>query len=284
MTKVSIKRALLQARAVALVAAALVFTVAFVVAGPEQTPKLVVARSIDFKVTSATSGLSASPNAALLYPGAQRYLRYTSAGSSMGYALAQSLARLPASVSRLPAEGAPLAVPVITKGPGSLTYDTSVHFGFMDQGQHEGFSAGSTTPPLHRAAPRASLTTTLAWGGTASRCWRSVASSAARRRRSAGGCQPVLVRGEFTIGGNAAQPFYPGTSQALDLTITNPFKFAIKVLNVSITVDPRSTKSGCDGTVNLLVTEPLRATLAVPAESTKSLSELNGATRTNGRC
>ena len=69
MTKVSIKRALLQARAVALVAAALVFTVAFVVAGPEQTPKLVVARSIDFKVTSTTSGLSASPNAALLYPG-----------------------------------------------------------------------------------------------------------------------------------------------------------------------------------------------------------------------
>ena len=87
-------------------------------------------------------------------------------------------------------------------------------------------------------------------------------------------CRSVAVRGEFTIGGNTAQLFYPGTSQVLDLSITNPFKFAIKVLNVSITVDPSSTKSGCTGTVNLLVTEPLRATLAVPAESTKSLSQL----------
>jgi hypothetical protein len=163
---------------------------------------------------------------------------------------------------------------MITEAPESLTYDTSAHFGFMDQGQHDGFQCRLDNSAFQPCGPRGISYDHVAlgphcfqvravhgglWSAPTSLCWR---------------CQPVALRGEFTIGGNVGQPFYPGVSQALDLTITNPFKFAITVLNVSITVDPSSTKSGCSGTVNLLVTQPLRATFPVPAGSTKSLSDL----------
>ena len=149
-----------------------------------------------------------------------------------------------------------------------------MHFGFVDQGQHEGYQCRLDKAPFAPCGPEGITYDNVGLGW---HCFGVLAVSGELRSAPTSFCwrrQPVLVRGEFTIGANAAQPFYPGTSQALDLTITNPFKFAIRVLNVSITVDPRSTKSGCDGTVNLLVTEPLRATLAVPAESSKSLSEL----------
>jgi hypothetical protein len=181
---------------------------------------------------------------------------------------------VPAHVSLSPAEGAPLAVPVITKGPGSLTYDTSVHFEFMDQGQHDGFQCRLDNAPFSPCGPKGVTYDNV---GLGRHCFLLTAVHGERRSAPTSFCwrrQPVLVRGEFTIGGNAAHPFYPGTSQALDLTIANPFKFAIKVLNVSITVDSSSTKSGCSGTVNLLVTQPLRATFPVPAGSTKSLSDL----------
>jgi hypothetical protein len=88
-----------------------------------------------------------------------------------------------------------------------------------------------------------------------------------------------MVSGDFTIGGNAPNPFYPGTSERLDLAITNPFKFAIKVLTVSVTVEPVPAKNGvpdpaCPAASNLLVTRPLGTTLDVPALSTNSLSDL----------
>jgi len=274
MTKVSIKTAVLQARAAALVAAALVFAVASVVTGPKQTPKLVLAQSIGFKVAGTISSSSPSQIAALLHHGVRSDLWYASAGSSVGHALAQSPPRLPASVSLSLAEGAPLAVPVITKAPESLTYDTSAHLGYIDQGQHDGFQCRLDNAAF---APCGSEGVTYDHLALGPHCFEVLAVHGGLRSAPTSfcwRCRPVAIRGEFTIGGNTAQLFYPGTSQVLDLSITNPFKVAIKVLSVSITVDPSSTKSGCRGSVNLLVTQPLRATLAVPADSTKSLSQL----------
>ncbi len=54
----------------------------------------------------------------------------------------------------------------------------------------------------------------------------------------------AALAGEFAIGGNATHLFYPGTSQAIDLVITNPFKFAIKVISISVTVGADPTKDG----------------------------------------
>ncbi len=202
-----------------------------------------------------------------------------SGGPSLSNAGAQFSARasvvLSLSVTKEPAP----PVPVITEAPESPTYDTSARFVFIDRGQHDGFQCTLDNAPFVPCGPgdvsyydlglgRHCFEVQAVHGGLRSAptsfCWR---------------CRPVLVRGEFSIGGNAADLFYPGTSQALDLIITNPLKFAIKVLSVSVTVEPVPAKDGrpdpgCPGNVNMLVTEPLRATFPVPAGSTKSLFDL----------
>ena len=103
-------------------------------------------------------------------------------------------------------------------------------------------SAGSTTAPLRPVVPEASVTVASSWESTAFMCWRSKEGTRAPRGGSAGNAGRSWSSGDFTIGGNAPDLFYPGTSEPLDLAITNPFKFAIKVLSVSVTVEPVPAK------------------------------------------
>jgi hypothetical protein len=63
--------------AVALVSAALVFVLVSILTGPVKTPKFVLTSGTGFDITSTISSSSTSQIAALLYPGAQRYLWYT---------------------------------------------------------------------------------------------------------------------------------------------------------------------------------------------------------------
>ncbi len=63
--------------AVALVIAALVFTVASFVTGPAKTPKFLLTSGTGFAITSTISSSPTNQVAALLYPGVQRYLWYT---------------------------------------------------------------------------------------------------------------------------------------------------------------------------------------------------------------
>ncbi len=69
--------AVVLASAVALVIAALVFTVASFVTGPAKTPKFVLTSGTGFAITSTISSSPTSQITALLYPGVQRYLWYT---------------------------------------------------------------------------------------------------------------------------------------------------------------------------------------------------------------
>ncbi len=66
-----------QASAVALVIAALVLAVAFILTSPTKTPKFVLTAGTGFAITSTISSSSTSQTAGLLYPGAQSYLWYT---------------------------------------------------------------------------------------------------------------------------------------------------------------------------------------------------------------
>jgi hypothetical protein len=63
--------------AVALVVAALVFILVSVATYPTKTPKFVLTSGTGFTITSTISSSPRSQIAALLYPGAQRYLWYT---------------------------------------------------------------------------------------------------------------------------------------------------------------------------------------------------------------
>jgi hypothetical protein len=85
----------------------------------------------------------------------------------------------------------------------------------------------------------------------------------------------VTVEGKaFTVSGGTSAALAPGLTRALSLTISNPNDVAISVTALTVTVAPGSSKAGCDGPANLLVTQSnLSASnaLSVPALGQASL-------------
>jgi hypothetical protein len=72
----------------------------------------------------------------------------------------------------------------------------------------------------------------------------------------------------FAISGGFAGTLSPGRSGPLSLTIANPNSVAIVVTSLTVTIQPGSTKAGCDGPTNLQVTQSSLSstnTLTVPA-------------------
>ncbi len=201
-------------------------------------------------------------------------------GASVTDVSAEPAAQAPAVLSVSSTNDVAPPVPVITKAPEALTYDTSAHFEFSDQGQYGSFQCRLDDTPYGPCGPGGVSYFDL---GLGRHCFYVLAVRGDYRsapRAFCWQCRPIRVNGGFTVGGSAPNLFYPGTSQPLDLAITNPFKFAIKVLTVSVTVEPVPTKDGvpdpaCLATSNLLVTRSLGTTVTVPAGSTKSLSDLD---------
>jgi hypothetical protein len=78
----------------------------------------------------------------------------------------------------------------------------------------------------------------------------------------------------FTVSGGTSAALAPGLTRALSLTIANPNDVAISVTALTVTVATGSSKAGCDGPTNLLVTQSnLSASdpLNVPAHGQASL-------------
>jgi hypothetical protein len=59
----------------------------------------------------------------------------------------------------------------------------------------------------------------------------------------------------FTVSGGTSAPLAPGLTRALSLTISNPNDVAISVTALTVTIAAGSSKAGCDGPTNLLVTQ-----------------------------
>jgi hypothetical protein len=77
----------------------------------------------------------------------------------------------------------------------------------------------------------------------------------------------------FTISGNATSTLYPGgAASPIELTFENPNTSPITITDVTVTVTG-TTAAGC-GAGNFQVTQQLTATPVVPANSTKSLTDL----------
>jgi hypothetical protein len=85
------------------------------------------------------------------------------------------------------------------------------------------------------------------------------------------------VRGRsssFTVGGSLTSPLYPGTSEPLDLTFTNPSSSPITIAaggvgsrNIAIT----TSQAGCAGS-NFEVSQGLAASVTIPARQTTPVS------------
>jgi hypothetical protein len=65
---------------------------------------------------------------------------------------------------------------------------------------------------------------------------------------------PATTGQPFTISGGYGGLLYPGKAGALSLRVTNPNGEAILVESIVVTIQPGSTKPGCDGPANLQIT------------------------------
>jgi hypothetical protein len=86
-------------------------------------------------------------------------------------------------------------------------------------------------------------------------------------------CWTVLLNGTFQISGDVTA-LAPGVSQAVNLTIKNPFNFPIQVTDVSIMVNDVTNNAHCSGSTNLRVAQALLVAVTVPAKATRSLQQL----------
>lgn len=95
-------------------------------------------------------------------------------------------------------------------------------------------------------------------------------------------CWTVVLDSGFKVSGETTGVLSPGATSPVNLSIQNPFTFPIKIVEVGTTLGV-TTKRGsadepaCNGTTNFEVSKQLEAVSAaivVPAQSTKSLSEL----------
>jgi hypothetical protein len=168
--------------------------------------------------------------------------------------------------------------PVITGAPDNPTFQANVQFQFTDTEKGVTF----------RCQLDGAAATTCSGGGTeygslaaGNHCFSVVAvDGAGNASDPTSFCWTIAINNTFGISGNAGAAFYPGaTPQPLDLVLSNPFNFDIKVTGIMVTVQAATTKNGnpnpnCDGTQNLKVTRPFNGTVILAKNATTSLSRL----------
>jgi hypothetical protein len=65
----------------------------------------------------------------------------------------------------------------------------------------------------------------------------------------------VVRARQFPIGGDLTTPLYPGGAAPLDLVLTNPHPFDIRVTALRVRVRPDTTNPHCSGDANFAVTQ-----------------------------
>jgi uncharacterized membrane protein len=78
---------------------------------------------------------------------------------------------------------------------------------------------------------------------------------------------------DFLISGNASSTLYPGKTSDVDLTLTNPNNFVIRVTALNVSVEEQTTNAGCSGTQNF-TTSALAGTVDISGNTTATLSQL----------
>ena len=80
----------------------------------------------------------------------------------------------------------------------------------------------------------------------------------------------------FQISGNLGASLAPGLKRPLNLSLTNPENWDIKVTNVVVSVEEATSKAGCSGTQNFKITQvpASRYPITLPAGQTRTLTQL----------
>jgi hypothetical protein len=86
----------------------------------------------------------------------------------------------------------------------------------------------------------------------------------------------VTIRGSvrFTIGGDVTAPLFPGANAPLDLVLTNPHSYPIRVTRLDVAIRPDTSKVGCRADANYEVTQFAGTYPLVVTSGRTRLSEL----------
>jgi hypothetical protein len=78
------------------------------------------------------------------------------------------------------------------------------------------------------------------------------------------------------IAGNLGAQLAPGTKAPLNLTLSNPNNFDVKVTNLAVAVEEATSQPGCSGTQNFAITPipAARYPITLPAKQTRTLTQL----------
>ena len=171
--------------------------------------------------------------------------------------------------------------PVITSAPNDPSADSSPDFKFTDASSasvvfscwidsktHVG--CGSNAAGEYQASK-------LAKG---SHCFHVLVSDGSGNQSGTTKyCWTIVAPQGFTVGGNLTSPLYPGVSESLDLTFTNPNPDAITINSIptgDIAISVDSSHPGCASS-NFAVTQGLTTSVTVPGSQSApiSLSALN---------
>jgi hypothetical protein len=82
------------------------------------------------------------------------------------------------------------------------------------------------------------------------------------------------VGARFTISNVVAPPLYPGTSQRLNLVFTNPNPSPITIAPRAVSISVSTSQARCSARANFAVSQGLTSRVTIPANQTRSLSDL----------
>ncbi|MFN2606532.1 MAG: hypothetical protein ABR511_01355 [Acidimicrobiales bacterium] len=226
--------------------------------------------AIDYRTATGTTAWSYSLPFSALADGSYTVSR--TATDSLGNATPLNQA----AVSSFRIDTLAPPVPAITNQPTNPTSNTSAEFHFNDS------EAGVSFRCQLDSGAFAPCTDGVIYNNVAvgDHCFAVVAVDPAGNLSTAASyCWTVVLQGNFPIKGDLTSPMAPGVTQPLNLVFTNPNNFAITVTAVTVTVQDATIKNGlpnpdCRGPQNMSVSRAFNGQVAVPANSTKSLSEL----------
>jgi uncharacterized membrane protein len=80
----------------------------------------------------------------------------------------------------------------------------------------------------------------------------------------------------FQVAGDLGAPLAPGVKSPLNLSLTNPYDFTLRVTNLAVAVEEGTSRAGCSGTQNFKVTAipAARYPIMVPKRQTRTLAQL----------
>ena len=159
--------------------------------------------------------------------------------------------------------------PKLTQTPPSTTSSTDATFAFTDGENNvvfkcslDGAAYTACTSPITYHNLSASIHT-----------FAVIACDAAGNCSAAATFTWTVTTQSFTVNGNAVGTFYPGASALpINLVITNPFNTTLTVTSVTVTIT--GTNHAACGAGNFTVVQNLQGSVDIPANSTKSLSDV----------